>query len=426
MNRSGAVAFRPEVDEAAWDVLMALPEHFIEQHATVFAAAILDAGWTLDEARFYSELADLVGEPPAAVDRPWRALENSTRAVVGRAERDAAVQAIHNLRRVLAAAREEDAWTFSDLSDDLDASVPGYAPGALAERIVYGEGLTTFVGHGGCGKSTIAQAIALDAMRAGLFVVHLDWEQGQRAALRKYAQLGAGMDELRGNLGYLWQAGALTIDRLRQLADGRDALVLVDSFSKAATAAGLSGTDWQGHGALANDLNAFGVEMCCPVVLIDHRAKRDGKGTRWADGAHGKYDAASAQWNVDVARRFDERTLGEVVLTNVKARHGALDTHARIALGGDGLDRIRLRRVAKGDAPALKVERDVIAFLRAAAGPLTMTAIERDGHCGKATAVREAVKRLAADDDSPVCEVPGSRHPRYALRDGSRDGSMDS
>ena len=410
----------PEVDEAAGDVLMTLPEDFIEQHAGTFATAITDTGWTLEDARWYHDLRDLATGTPTAVDRPWKALEHAVRATMTGAERAAALQALGTFRTVLAGVREDDAWAFSDLSDDFDTSAPSYAPGPLADRVVYAEGLTTFVGHGGCGKSTIAQAIALDAIRAGVFVVHLDWEQGQRAVLRKYVQLGATMAELKGNLGYVWQPGAVTIDRLRQLVDGRPALVLVDSFSKAAAAAGLSGTDWQGHGTFANNLNAFGVEMGCPVVLIDHRAKRDGKGTRWADGAHGKYDAASAQWNVDVSRRFDERTPGEVVMTRVKARHGGLDTHARIALGGDGLDRIRLRRVAKGDAPALKVERDVIAFLRAAGGPLTMTSIEKaDGVEGKATVIREAVKRLAADEDSPVCEVRGSRYPRYALRDGS-------
>ncbi len=278
---------------------------------------------------------------------------------------------------------------------------------------MYSSGLTTFVGHGDTGKSTIGQAVALDAIRDGRFVVHLDWEQGQADVVRKYLQLGAGMEELRGSLGLPESPGAITLDRLRRLApQGREMFALVDSFAKAAAAAGLSGTDWAGHGTLASDLNTFGIEHDCPVLLIDHLAKAGTGTTTHASGSHEKFDAAYAQWDVSVAQRFDEATAGEVVLTNAKARRGGLDDQVRYALGGDGHERINVRRVQKGEASAFKVDREILAFLREATEPQTKAVIG-DKVPGNDHKVREGLDRLVASGH--VRAVKGKRWARYEV-----------
>jgi hypothetical protein len=119
---------------------------------------------------------------------------------------------------------------------------------------------------------------------------------------------------------------------------------------------------------------------------------------------------------VSVERKFRADKLGGLLLTNTKDRDSSLETHARYALGGDGPGRINFRRVDSGDVPALKTERDVIAFLRDAGEPQSQTAVE-NAVTGKAIPIREALRRLAEDDGSPVVAVGSVARPKYEIRD---------
>lgn len=405
-----------EIDAAAENALSSFlsSDGLTARAGSLLRAAIDSAQLDRPEGATYSGLEWIEEHERSADPKPWQAL----RALVAhlpRAEQDDARSNLRILEALLTQANEDAGFAFDDLTNLEDGSLTfSYAPGPLAGRIVLGDGLTTFAGHGGSGKSTLAQALALDAMRAGRFVIHLDWEQGKARTARKYRQLGATDADL-GMLGYLWQPGEVTIDRLHSLAAGRrDVFVLVDSFSKAASAAGLSGTDWAGHGDFASMLNAFGAETGSPVLLLDHLAKSEGKGARWADGAHGKYDAARGQWTVSVERPFRDDRLGGILLTCTKDNDSALDTHARFALGGDGPNRIELRRVGAGDVPRLKIERDVIAFLGSQEEPQTLGDIEK-AVTGKARVVTALVKALAKDEDAPVIVVKVGRYEKYTV-----------
>lgn len=388
-----------------------------DHDAAVLAAALIDAGWTLEAAaRWLPDFAiwsererPSITAAANKITAPWERLGE----VGGRAAAEAR-QALEEAAPTV--AEDSGDWTASDFDAvDLEAPV-SFVPGPLADRVIFAEGLTTFAGEGDTFKSTIAQAVALDAVRAGVFVVHIDYEQGPKLTARKYARLGATGEERQVLAsGHFWQPGAITPAKLATVINGREALVIIDSFSKAADAAGLGSTDWPAHGAFANDLNAFGVEHECAVLLIDHQAND----TKYADGAKGKFYAASAQWRVQVParKRPTEHVPGEATLTKTKhGREGGLDTHARYGLGGDGLDKIRVRRLDAGDATPLAKDLQIIEFLRAhhedGGDPLPLDRIaHKDAVKGRATEVRNAVKRLAADPQGPVLETDG----RYAF-----------
>lgn len=381
--------------------------------APVFAAALIDAGWALEAAEAW--LPDFAPwterERPALIAAAGKVVRPWQRLSVAGGPGDAASRARRALEVAAPQAKGDD-WTPSGF-DGLDLEAPvAFAPGALADRVVYAEGLTTLAGEGDSFKSTIAQAVALDAIRAGMFVLHADYEQGANVTAKKYKRLGATEEEVRAlGAGYFSHPGAITPARLAAIIDGRNALVIVDSFAKAASAAGLGPTDWAAHGDFANALNAFGIEHGCAVVLIDHQAGD----TKYADGARSKFNAASAQWRVQVpaGKRPTEHQRGEVTLTRVKhGREGGLDTHVRYALGGDGLDKIRVQRLDKGDPTALGRDLQIIEFLRehheAGGDPLPLDRIaHKDAVRGRSQDVRKAVKRLAEDPQAPVREIDG-------------------
>jgi hypothetical protein len=377
----------------------------------LFVTAFREAGYRPEDLAAYAECSILLDADEAVSVKPWQKIVALVRSGIDEpTARRQAVEAVSALRDVLTAAGETRGWTVTAL-DAVEIVPVTYAPGDLAQGVVYASGLTTLAGHGESGKSTLAQAIALDALRAGTAVIHLDYEQGPERVKRKYAQLGATPEEQR-RVRYVWRPEAITADRLTDLAAGDDALVLVDSFSKASTAAGLSGTDWQGHGDLADMLNAWGVDNGDPVLLIDHL---NGSGTRTekhAAGSTQKYNAAAAQWTLSVSKKFNERRRGEVVMVNVKARDGQLDDEVRIAVGGDGPDVVRVERVAAGQTSTDDAEARVLAFLGSQDKPVTKEAI-REGAAMKKARNDEAVERLLAT--GLIAEVPGGRYPRYKL-----------
>ncbi len=243
--------------------------------------------------------------------------------------------------------------------------------------------------------------------------MHLDWEQGPHRTLRKYAQLGANAGDLApDSMTYLWRPGEITPERLHGWTEQHGpVLVVVDSFAKAIAAAGIGEQAWGAHGAFVSMLNAYAVDRDCPVLLIDHKGRDSGN---LASGAASKFDAARAQWSVKATRPFDADRLGEITLTCEKDSDSVLDSTVRYALGGDGPDRIDLRRVAKGAVPLQRLDRDIIEYLRSQQRSQSMSEIVAAVK-GDDKAIRAAVKRLAADELSEVREVPGDRHPRYEV-----------
>ncbi len=370
------------------------------------AAGVRAAGYGPDDLTGYPSALELLEQPPAVSARPWRQAVSMARDV-GRE----AVEAVEALHDVLTAVEEARGWAFEDVTAVAPYAIE-FAPGKLAEGVIPDAGVTGLIGHGGMGKSTFAQAVAVDALRAGRTVVHLDWEQGRDIAIAKYRQLDA-TDEDLSRLRYVWTPSRITRERLHAAADGDDVLVLVDSFAKAAAAAGLSGTDWAGHGALVNELNAFGVEYGAPVLLIDHLNREGTRSTKMADGSHGKYDSASASWTLTATKKFGPSVRGEILLVNGKAvRVGELEDEVRYGIGGDGVDRVRIERAAAGQVQADAIEERILSFLGDQDEPASKTAIA-EGVRGKAIDIRSAVDRLEAA--GKLLALEGSRGSLYSV-----------
>lgn len=389
------------IDEAATGLSMVLPDAWVDDDRHP-AWGLLSAAVRLDgdasELRVHEDLAWLVEPAPAVVARPWRDLEDAIRDALDGQERKRAVRAVQNLRAALREGAEDAAFEFADLAGLNNTPTPAkYAPGPLAHRVVSGNGLTTLAGKGDSGKSWLAQGFALDAMRAGYFTVHLDWEQGgpdartgdPGRAISRYLKLGSSIDEMHGMLGFKWRPGALSVERLHDLAgDYENVFVLVDSFAKAAAAAGIGSTDWAAHGEFVSMLNAFAVDRDCPLVLIDHKGRDSGS---LAGGAASKFDAATAQWSV-ATKGFSATKRGAIDLTNDKDRDSAFDAKASYGTGGRGEDRNDLERVGTAaEVASSEVARSIREALRDA--PLSGKALEQ-AVGGKATRVREERDRM--------------------------------
>lgn len=413
------------IEEAADDLLVAFSaaedrrEGFISDHAAVVVAALADAGWSVSDVLAFGEHSELAGLLPESqrgreqaeakartIANPWHLLRRDLlSALQPRAnqarldeERDlaAAEKALDALPRTLrasaprsAAARAPEA--FADLGPVAAAKT---LPGDLGSMI-YAEGATVWFGEPEHGKSLAAQAAAVEAMRAGMRVVHLDGEQGTQDAGPVYAALGVDPAELTslGLLHYEYD-DALNFDGA-YLAGLAPSLVIVDSFARLAAARGITDAQYAAQGNLMNELQAFGLRNACAVLVIDHTTKSPGKGDRYAVGGGSKLGAARGQYFVKRERKFTPDKAGVVSFTNVKGRRPGLPSWLRLEVGGEGYEKISFRPSLDKSVPADRIELDVHEFVRAQAVPLSRNKI-RQAITGKNDVIDAATDRLVA------------------------------
>jgi hypothetical protein len=298
---------------------------------------------------------------------------------------------------VIVAALADCGWSVGDvLAFGADSELAALLPETQRDRELAesnAEGATVWFGEPEHGKSLAAQAAAVEAMRAGLKVVHLDGEQGSQDAGAAYLALGANPAE-QASLGLLHYEydDAINFDGA-YLAGLAPSLVIVDSFARLAAARGITDAQYAAQGNLMTELQAFGLRNGCAVLVIDHTTKSPGKGDRYAFGAGSKLGAARGQFFVKRERKFSPDKAGAVSFTNVKGRRPGLPDWQRFEVGGQGVETISFRASLDKSVPADRIELDVLEFVRAQGKPLSQNKI-RQSITGKNDVIDAATDRL--------------------------------
>jgi hypothetical protein len=295
---------------------------------------------------------------------------------------------------------------------DLDDDAP---PPILADVLVEAQ-VNWLSGHPAHGKTTIAMHAALTAARDGRDVLWIDYEGGRAPTKRRLMAMGATAADFA--LFHYTYSPRVTADAaglqsiLDVLQEMPGALVVLDSASKALSAAGLSENS-------ADDTTKLTTEVILPlreyatVVVIDHVTKGATRTTPYARGSGAKLADAEVMWYVEAVEPFSRSQVGKVLLTKHKDREGVLPERVSFEVG-DGNGKLPVKRVAD-DADSARVTDGkprsiVLDALRSNDGrELTGRQLE-SMIAARASDVREAVKALALDPSQPVRQEAGSRN----------------
>jgi hypothetical protein len=305
-----------------------------------------------------------------------------------------------------------------DLGAMLRDGVPPveYLPGRFARRLVYKVGVTAFSGHPKHGKTTLVSRLAIDAMREGVHVVYLDHENGAEETARRFHALGAEPELLSEHLTYLPFPGAPDWDALGALWDHYPGAVGVwDSTRGILRSLGLDEDKAPQVSQFLDPLAEFTLTRGIASLLLDHVAKAANESTGYGRGSGDKLAAVQGAWYVHRVREFSETQKGELELVRWAARSGHLAARHRFAVG-DGEGRLTFDWLSADESPEGRVERAIIGFLKGKQPDSCSLRDVEAGVEGTAATVREAVKRLAGDDQRPVRAVEGpGGHTRYAF-----------
>jgi NADPH-dependent ferric siderophore reductase len=287
-------------------------------------------------------------------------------------------------------------------------------PPTLADVLVEAQ-VNWLSGHPAHGKTTIAMHAALTATGDGRDVLWIDWEGGRAPTKRRLLAMGATASDFE--LFHYVYSPRVTADAagLRAILDVLQempgTLVVLDSASKALSAAGLSENS-------ADDTTKLTTEVILPmrehatVVVIDHVTKGATRTTPYARGSGAKLADTEVMWFVEAVTPFSRSQIGEVLLTKHKDREGVLPERVRFEVG-DGNGKLPVKRVAD-DADAArgtdsKARRAVLDLLAKHDGAKLSTKQLVEMVSGRATDVRAAAAALADDPAQPVSSEPGAR-----------------
>lgn len=205
----------------------------------------------------------------------------------------------------------------------------------LLPGLLYEGRLHSIAGAAGDGKTLVALWMALQVIDRGLPVLYFDAENGPVVMAQRLGEMGADPDSLDHLLHYFPSDFTLLPKDLAALkataVEVEPALVVFDSLADFLGAAELdenSNTDctrW--FAAVAQPLKDLGVA----VLVLDHVPKSGKGGPR---GASSKVAKMDAQWELEVAQRFDRVRTGEIKLTCKKDRESWLPRTVKLSFGG--------------------------------------------------------------------------------------------
>ena len=305
--------------------------------------------------------------------------------------------------------------TYVDLAAlDEDDAPPTLVPGLLVAGQAH-----WYMGHPESGKSTLALHAAREVMTLGMHVIWIDWEMGAMQAKRRAKAVGISDELLSEQFHYTaypseFSTGAGTARVLHDLDRWPGALVVLDSCSKALSAAGLDensptdATKWTTSVVLP--LREAGATL----LVIDHVSKAATRSQPYPRGAGSKLADTDVAFYIEATQRFSRARGGELAVTKQKDREGVLpDGTQRYAIG-DGEGRLPIERlddesdprVARNDARA-RARAEVAAVLSRNDGEELTTNQVCQFVEAKREYVRDALRGLAADASEPYSARPG-------------------
>jgi hypothetical protein len=297
----------------------------------------------------------------------------------------------------------------------------------LGERLFYRGNMFILSGHKKAGKTLGMMSVALDQIEAGGVVVYLDFENGGDLIGDRLRDMGADAQAIADRFYYVPFPKGLTLDNfLAQLqriaAELPGAFVIFDSlrglFTRLSATAktAMSVNDPTSIEQVLGPVSEVVKTTDLTAGVIDHANKKQTGDEEYVTaGSVGKEQVADVVMFWSKVEPFSEDEEGVVSLKAASDRRGKLPLAPlffRVGGQGEG-NQLTFERVDASQVGPRGQVRDAVEqfLLDMAPEAFTQTSLERDVD-GKATSIREAVRALATDPESPVQEVPGERAGR--------------
>lgn len=196
-------------------------------------------------------------------------------------------------------------------------------PDLLVEDVLYdGDHVHLVSGHPGAGKTSWVMQLCWIVMAERRHVVWFDYEGGKKPTVRRLLDVGIPTQMLMDFFHYAGfpPDGEKHLTEIAQHFD-RPPLVVIDSFSKALSFAGLSENDnsevtkWTVKVVQACKTNSI------PIVVIDHVSK-NAKESAYSRGATAKLADVDVHWGLQTEQPFNRKQAGSISVHQHKDRPG--------------------------------------------------------------------------------------------------------
>lgn len=224
-----------------------------------------------------------------------------------------------------------------DLGPAFRGEIP--PPEMLVEDLLYDEGVHFYSGHPGAGKSLLAMSVCQLAMIEGAHVIWLDYEMGPRATGARLREFGVPEEHL-ALFHYAWSPGDATVHLQAIAAAYPRAIIVIDSASKALSAAGIDENSAMEVTAWTRKLIEVAKVQRSPIIVVDHVSKSSTG--PYGRGSGAKFADTDVQLMVKKLEHFDRTTIGIVEVTNHKDREAYIPQRMHF-LVGDGNGGLQLQ-----------------------------------------------------------------------------------
>jgi len=221
--------------------------------------------------------------------------------------------------------------TFADLPEiDIEA-LP--EPEQLIPGFLYTEGVHWIDGAPGDGKTSLMMSQCRQLLEADRHVIWLDWESGMRPALRRLLATGVSEQHIKAGFHYAYNPEKPEDVLAELLTAWPNALVVLDSCSKALSARGIDEnsntevTEWTKR--LVDFVKSRPNRA---LVVIDHVSKGDKTG--YARGAGAKKADSDVAWRCVKHEPFSREVQGYLWIQQQKDREGCLEFDLWFRIGG--------------------------------------------------------------------------------------------
>lgn len=204
---------------------------------------------------------------------------------------------------------------------------PSYGAFGGPLPLFYAEGVHWLQGESESGKTWVALALVVEALRAGGRAIVVDHEDSRDGVLSRLRDLGVAAGEL-ARLVYVSGQDVAHAELAAHLAgtDRDYALLVVDGVTSALSAAGLSGRDEQEVTRWADAVP----RRARMAVVVDHVVKSPDERNGMAIGSQAKKSVVTGtSFEVRCTAKFGRGTAGQVELRLQKDKRGGVRGRAR-------------------------------------------------------------------------------------------------
>jgi hypothetical protein len=197
----------------------------------------------------------------------------------------------------------------------------------MSKPLVYAERMNVLNGEPGGGKTWVALLACAKAIRKGLHVIFIDFEDHAGSTVARLRALGCTDDQIRRYFHYVRPTSGMEPEHMEfllgQIAVLPVALVVIDSIGELMAMQGVKPNDDDAVARLYRAIPRRLADAGPGVLMLDHVPKNNEHAPMFGIGSQRKKAAIDgAAYMVETVKAFSADTPGKVILRTAKDRNG--------------------------------------------------------------------------------------------------------